>query len=179
LSLINLCGLHRLIWNNILRTCIKPCFPRLRLIIAPKDGTKSQQMIITRLIFYCLFSILNWHCRYRTSVLCMIKVLWYPPVCLYLFNVLFCFHNYGSPSSRLISSIKLAMGTRGLIHVHEESFQISLYSQHQQIRDYTFRLNWMFVRKRHTLNEKFHKSGKCKSLCSLHRLIWGDLTHMH
>ena len=31
-SLISLCSLHRLIWDNTLSTCIKPTFPRSRLI---------------------------------------------------------------------------------------------------------------------------------------------------
>jgi len=32
LSLISVCRLHRLIWNDTLRTCIKPGFPRMRLL---------------------------------------------------------------------------------------------------------------------------------------------------
>jgi len=30
-SHISLCGLHSLIWDDTLRTCIKPCFPRAKL----------------------------------------------------------------------------------------------------------------------------------------------------
>ena len=33
-SLISLCELHRLIMDNTLRICIKPSFPRMRLILA-------------------------------------------------------------------------------------------------------------------------------------------------
>ena len=49
----------------------------------------------------------------------------------------------------------------GIMHVRKVSSQISLCSPHRLIRDDTFRLNWIFAKKRHHLNEKFHKSGNC------------------
>ena len=40
------------------------------------------------------------------------------------------------------------------MHVRKVSSQISLSSPHRLIRDYTFRLNWIFVKKSHSLNGK-------------------------
>ena len=63
------------------------------------------------------------------------------------------------------------------MHVRKVSSQISLCSPHRLIQDDTFRLNWIFAKKRHHVNEKFHKKQKLSSmisLCRLHRLIWDD-----
>ncbi len=65
-----------------------------------------------------------------------------------------------------------------IMNVRIVSFQISLCSPHRLIRDESFRPNWIFAKKRHHLNEKFHKkkwkSSSLISLCGLHRLIWDD-----
>jgi hypothetical protein len=46
----------------------------------------------------------------------------------------------------------------GLIYVRKLPPQISLCSPHRLIRDNTFRLNWIFAKKRLSLNEKYNKS---------------------
>ena len=50
----------------------------------------------------------------------------------------------------------------GIMHVRKVSSQNSLCSLHRLIRDDTFRLNWIFAKKRLHLNKKCHKSGKCR-----------------
>ena len=50
----------------------------------------------------------------------------------------------------------------GKMLVRKVSSQISLCSLHRLTRDDTFCLNWIFAKKRHHLNEKFHKSGNCR-----------------
>jgi hypothetical protein len=50
-----------------------------------------------------------------------------------------------------------------IMHVRKVSSQISLCSPHRLIRDDTFRLNWIFSKKRLHFNENL-----------LHRLIWDD-----
>ena len=49
----------------------------------------------------------------------------------------------------------------GKMHVRKVSSQISMCSRHRLIWDDTFGLNWIFTKKRHHLNEKFHKSVNC------------------
>ena len=65
----------------------------------------------------------------------------------------------------------------GIMHVRKVSSQISLCSPHRLIRDDTFRLNWIYAKKRQHLNEKIpwtRKLSSLISLCALHRLIWFD-----
>ena len=50
----------------------------------------------------------------------------------------------------------------GIMHVRKGSSQISLCSPHRLIRDDTFRLNWIFAKKKHQFNEKFNKSVNCR-----------------
>ena len=50
----------------------------------------------------------------------------------------------------------------GIMLVRKVSSQISLCSPHRLIRVDTFRLNLIFAKMRHYLNEKFHKSGNCR-----------------
>jgi hypothetical protein len=52
----------------------------------------------------------------------------------------------------------------GKMPVRKVSSPISLCSPHRLIRDDTFRLNWIFAKKRHHLNKIFHKSGNCRPM---------------
>ena len=47
----------------------------------------------------------------------------------------------------------------GLMHVRKVSSQISMCIPHRLIRDGAFRLNKIFGKKGHPLNQKYHKAG--------------------
>ena len=60
----------------------------------------------------------------------------------------------GALTPRMGSQLSHVLRKLGLMHVRKVSSQISLCSPHRLIRDDTFRLNWIFAKKRLHLNEK-------------------------
>ena len=67
-----------------------------------------------------------------------------------------------SPNFRVFSKLCRVLRKLGIMHERKVSSQISLCSPYRLIRDDSFRLNWIFAKKRDFSNETFHKSGNCR-----------------
>ena len=72
-------------------------------------------------------------------------------------------HVHIIPVACYILNIAYILEERGLMNVRKVSTQMSLCSLHKLIRDDTFCLNWMYNKKKLTMNEKYNIGWKCCS----------------